>query len=105
MIQRRKSKPLQVGNVPVGGDAPIAVQSMTTTDTRDVAATIHQIVELERVGCQIVRVAVPDMAAAQALPAIKRSIHIPLVADIHFDYRLALAALEAEETGCGTKPT
>jgi (E)-4-hydroxy-3-methylbut-2-enyl-diphosphate synthase len=84
-----------IGNVPVGGGAPIAVQSMTTTDTRDVEATVAQIHALEAAGCEIVRVAVPDRQAAEALRQIKQRIHIPLVADIHFDYRLALAALEA----------
>ena len=84
-----------VGRVPVGGGAPIAVQSMTTTDTRDPEATVAQILALEQAGVEIARVAVPDRAAADALPAIKARIHVPLVADIHFDYRLALASLEA----------
>jgi (E)-4-hydroxy-3-methylbut-2-enyl-diphosphate synthase len=90
---RRQTKKIWVGNVPVGGDAPISVQSMTKTDTRDVAATVAQIIELQHVGCDIIRSAVPDMQAARSLGAIKRDIDIPLVADIHFDYRLALEAI------------
>ena len=90
---RHQTKKIWVGHVPVGGDAPISVQSMTKTDTRDVAATVAQIQELQQVGCEIIRSAVPDMQAAQSLGAIKRNIDIPLVADIHFDYRLALAAI------------
>ena len=94
-IPRRKTRQVFIGRVPVGGGAPIVVQSMTKTDTRDAKATIRQINELEEVGCEVIRVAVPDMEAAQALPQIKKAISIPLVADIHFDYKLALAALEA----------
>ncbi|MSP78718.1 MAG: flavodoxin-dependent (E)-4-hydroxy-3-methylbut-2-enyl-diphosphate synthase [Dehalococcoidia bacterium] len=90
---RRPTKPVYVGGVKIGGDAPITVQSMTKTDTRDVAATVRQIKELEDVGCEIIRCAVPDMAAAQALGAIKKQIKIPLIADIHFHYQLALEAL------------
>jgi (E)-4-hydroxy-3-methylbut-2-enyl-diphosphate synthase len=95
MALRRKAKAIQIGSVTVGGEAPISVQSMTKTDTRDVPATIRQISELAELGCEIIRCAVPDMEAAQALKAIKKGIRIPLVADIHFDYRLALAALES----------
>jgi (E)-4-hydroxy-3-methylbut-2-enyl-diphosphate synthase len=94
-MDRTKTRRVQIGRVPVGGGAPVAVQSMTTTDTRDPDATVAQILALERAGCEIVRVAVPDKTAAEALPSIKARIHVPLVADIHFDYRLALAALEA----------
>ena len=90
---RHHTKKIWVGNVPVGGDAPITVQSMTKTDTRDVAATVAQILELQQVGCEIIRAAVPDLKAAQSLGAIKRSIDLPLVADIHFDYKLALTAI------------
>jgi (E)-4-hydroxy-3-methylbut-2-enyl-diphosphate synthase len=90
---RHHTRTIWVGAVPVGGDAPISVQSMTKTDTRDVAATVAQILDLQRAGCEIIRSAVPDMQAAQALGAIKRSIAIPLVADIHFDYQLALEAI------------
>ena len=95
VIKRRVTKPLYVGGVKVGGDAPVSVQSMTKTDTRDVDATVRQIRELEEAGCEIVRSAVPDMAAAEALAEIKRRIGIPLVADIHFHYQLALKALES----------
>jgi (E)-4-hydroxy-3-methylbut-2-enyl-diphosphate synthase len=95
MIKRKKTKKLWVGNVPIGGDAPISVQSMTKTHTHDVTATIRQIKRLKRAGCEIIRVAVPDIKAASALPQIKRRIKIPLVADIHFDYRLALKSINA----------
>lgn len=94
-LSRRITKPVYVGGVKVGGDAPITVQSMTKTDTRDVNATVSQIKELEEAGCDIIRVAVPDMEAAKALKEIKRQIDIPLVADIHFHYQLALEALES----------
>jgi (E)-4-hydroxy-3-methylbut-2-enyl-diphosphate synthase len=94
-MDRTQTRRVQVGRVPLGGGAPVAVQSMATTDTRDVDATVAQIQALEAAGCEIVRVAVPDKVAAAALPAIKRRMQVPLVADIHFDYRLALAALEA----------
>jgi len=104
MIQRRKSKAIQIGNVGVGGNAPITVQSMTKTDTRDATATIRQIHELEDCGCEIIRCAVPDMEAAQALQTIKKGIHIPLIADIHFDYRLALAALKSGVDGLRLNP-
>ena len=95
MVKRRVTKALQVGSVQVGGDAPISVQSMTKTDTRDVDATVRQIRRLEEEGCEIIRSAVPDMEAAEALAGIKRQINIPLVADIHFHYQLALKALES----------
>ena len=84
------TKQIHVGSVPVGGGAPVSIQSMCSTKTDDVEATVGQILRLEEAGCEIVRVAVPDMAAAKAVGAIKSRIHIPLVADIHFDYRLAL---------------
>ena len=87
------TKRIMVGGVPVGGGAPVSIQSMCSTKTGDVSATVDQIHRLEAAGCEIVRVAVPDMVAARALGAIKSSIHIPLVADIHFDYRLALEAI------------
>ena len=95
MIRRKKTKKVWVGEVAIGGGAPISVQSMTYTDTRKVSATVRQIRRLERAGCQIIRVAVPDMKAARALPEIGKKIKIPLVADIHFDYRLALKAIDA----------
>jgi len=104
MIQRRKTKPIQIGSVTVGGGAPIVVQSMTNTDTRDAASTIRQIKELEDCDCELVRVAVPDAEAARAIPAIKKGISIPLIADIHFDYRLALLALEAGADGLRLNP-
>ena len=93
MNKRRATKPVYVGDVKVGGGANITVQSMTKTDTRDVAATVRQIHELEEAGCEIIRSAVPDMEAAQAMAEIKRQIHIPLIADIHFHYQLALECL------------
>ena len=89
------SKQIHVGSVPVGGGADIAIQSMCNTRTEDVAATVAQILRLEEAGCDIIRVAVPDMTAAQAVGRIRRAIHIPLVADIHFDYRLALECVAA----------
>lgn len=90
----KKTRTVFVGGVPVGGGNAVSVQSMTNTDTRDAAATVAQIHALEAAGCDIVRVAVPDEAAARAVAQIKREIHIPLVADIHFDYRLALLCME-----------
>ncbi len=95
MDSRRHSRQVRVGSVLIGGDAPVAVQSMTKTDTRDVEATTGEIYRLQVAGCEIVRLAVPDMDAARALGAIRKRTKVPLVADIHFDYRLALAALEA----------
>jgi len=104
MKPRRKSKPIQIGSVTIGGDAPIAVQSMTNTDTRNVRATIDQIKELEDCDCELVRVAVPDREAAEAISAIKKGISIPVIADIHFDYQLALMALEAGVDGLRLNP-
>ncbi len=95
MHKRRVTKPIYVGDVKVGGDAPISVQSMTKTDTRDVAATVRQIREVEDAGGEIIRCAVPDMEAAKALAAIKKQINIPLIADIHFHYQLALESLKS----------
>ncbi|MGB0494958.1 MAG: flavodoxin-dependent (E)-4-hydroxy-3-methylbut-2-enyl-diphosphate synthase [Kangiellaceae bacterium] len=89
-IKRRKSRKIMVGNVAIGGDAPIAVQSMTNTDTCDVAATLEQIKRIEEVGADLVRVSVPTMEAAEAFKKIKQSAQIPLVADIHFDHKIAL---------------
>jgi len=103
-MTRRTSVPVRVGEVWIGGDAPIAVQSMTKTDTRDVPATVAQIEQLEDCGCEIVRVAVPDREAAESLAAIKRSVSLPLIADIHFDYRLALAALQSSVDGLRLNP-
>ncbi len=92
---RRKTRKVNIGNVAVGGDAPVAIQSMCDTNTRDIAATVAQIVALEEAGCEIIRVAVPDQKAVDALPAIKKAMSVPLVADIHFDWRLAIAAADA----------
>ena len=94
MIERRKTRQLHVGSVAVGGDAPIAVQSMTNTHTDDAAATLEQIQRLADAGCDIIRCAVPDMAAAEGLKTICKKSPIPVIADIHFDYRLAIAAIE-----------
>ena len=104
MINRRKSRQLQVGNVKVGGGAPITVQSMTKTDTRDVQATLLEIWSLEAAGCDIVRCAVPVREAAEKLGEIKRQIRIPLVADIHFNYKLALIALDQGVDGLRLNP-
>lgn len=93
-ITRRKSRQIMVGNVPVGGDAPISVQSMTNTSTNDVEATVNQINALQAAGADIVRVSVPTMDAAEAFKEIKKLVNIPLVADIHFDYRIALKVAE-----------
>lgn len=93
-IKRRKSRQIMVGNVPVGGDAPVAVQSMTNTETTDVAATVAQIQALQKVGADIVRVSIPTMDAAEAFGQIKKQVSIPLVADIHFDYKIALRVAE-----------
>ena len=88
------TKQIMVGGVAVGGGAPVTIQSMCNTKTEDAGATIEQILRLEQAGCEIVRVTVPTPEAAEAVETIKNSIHIPLVADIHFDYRLAIAAAE-----------
>ncbi len=103
-IIRRKTKKIYIGKVPVGGDAPIVVQSMTNTDTRDWQATVQQIHRLEERGCEIVRVAVPDMDAAEQLQKIKANISIPIIADIHFDHRLAIAALNSNVDGLRINP-
>lgn len=92
-INRKQTKTIQIGDITVGGDSPIAIQSMCNTKTEDVVKTIEQVLELEAAGCEIIRVAVPHMEAAKAISQIKKAIHIPLVADIHFDYRLALEAI------------
>lgn len=89
-MKRRTSRQINIGGVLVGGDAPISVQSMCNTDTRDISATVGQIKELSAAGCDIVRLAIPDMTAAKAVAEIKKQVEIPIVADIHFDYRLAL---------------
>jgi (E)-4-hydroxy-3-methylbut-2-enyl-diphosphate synthase len=103
-IKRRKTKQINLGGVSIGGDAPIVVQSMTNTDTRDVKTTVSQILALEKAGCEIVRVAVVDDKAAQAISAIKKRIKIPLIADIHFDHRLAFSAIKSGADGIRINP-
>ena len=104
MITRRNSRQIHVGGLKIGGDAPVTVQSMTKTDTRDVRATVHQIWALEAAGCDLVRVAVPVRDAAEQLGEIKRRIRIPLIADIHFNYKLALIALRQGVDGLRLNP-
>jgi len=103
-LRRRPSRPIKIGQVIVGGGAPIVVQSMTKTDTRDVASTIRQIQSLAEAGCEIVRIALPDRQAALALKKIHQESPIPIIADIHFDYRLALDAMEAGVEGLRINP-
>jgi (E)-4-hydroxy-3-methylbut-2-enyl-diphosphate synthase len=103
-IRRKKTKPIFLGGVQIGGDAPVVVQSMTSSDTRDISATLKQILELEEAGCEIVRVAVPDETAATAIREIKTRIHIPLIADIHFQHRLALLAMHNGADGIRINP-
>lgn len=91
---RKQKRAVNIGGVKIGGGNPVAIQSMCNTDTRDVKSTVSQILKLEDAGCEIIRVAVPDMAAAEAVKEIKKQIHIPLVVDIHFDYRLALECMK-----------
>ena len=102
--ERKQTRQISVGNVKIGGDAPIAVQSMTNTPTQDTAATVDQIHRLQAAGCEIVRVAVPDAAAAEAIGKIKTDISIPLIADVHFDHRLAIAAVRAGADGLRINP-
>jgi (E)-4-hydroxy-3-methylbut-2-enyl-diphosphate synthase len=104
MISRRKTRQISIGSVKIGGGAPISVQSMTKTDTRDVRKTVNQIRRLEEAGCEIVRVAVVDQTAAFAIAEIKKRIKIPLIADIHFHYRLALEAMESGADGLRINP-
>lgn len=101
---RRKTRKIFVGRVPIGGKAPVVIQSMTKTDTRDITATIAQIKKLEAAGCEIVRVAVPDREAAEALKEIKANSTIPVIADIHFDHKLALLAVEMGIDGLRINP-
>jgi len=101
---RKKTRQIQVGTVTVGGDAPISVQSMTNTYTHDISATVSQINRLESAGCEIVRVAIPDEKAAKAISEIKKEISIPLIADIHFDHRLAVDSLKAGADGLRINP-
>ena len=104
VMQRRKTRQIQLGTVKIGGDAPITVQSMTKTDTRNVDATLDQIWSLEAAGCDIVRLAVPVREAAEKLGEIKKQIRIPLIADIHFNYKLALIALQQGVDGLRLNP-
>ena len=103
-IRRKKTRPIYVGSVKIGGDAPVVVQSMTCTDTRDVKSTVEQIKRLEDAGCEIIRVAVPDRDAAAALVDIKKSIGIPLIADIHFNHILAIEAIRNGVDGIRINP-
>jgi (E)-4-hydroxy-3-methylbut-2-enyl-diphosphate synthase len=104
MKARKKTKVIYVGQVPVGGRNPVSVQSMTKTDTADVKSTVRQIQSLEKSGCEIIRLAVPDTNAAKALGRIKKSITIPMIADIHFDWRLALEAIKQGVDGLRINP-
>ncbi len=104
MIARRETRQIKVGGVPIGGTAPISVQSMTNTDTADVQKTGAQFQRLEAAGCEIIRVAVPEMKAARAIRSIREAISIPLIADIHFDWRLAVAAMEHGAQGIRINP-
>ncbi len=103
-IKRKKTRRIRIGDVPVGDGAPVAVQSMTNTLTGDVAATVSQIQRLEQAGCEIVRVAVPDLQAADAIAAISQAVSIPVIADIHFDYQLAIASARAGADGLRINP-
>jgi (E)-4-hydroxy-3-methylbut-2-enyl-diphosphate synthase len=102
--KRRQCREVSVGNVKIGGNNPISIQSMTNTDTRDAAKTIAQIKALEDVGCDVVRVAVPDMEAAKAIGQIKKAVNIPVIADIHFDHRLAIEAIDQGVDGVRINP-
>jgi (E)-4-hydroxy-3-methylbut-2-enyl-diphosphate synthase len=104
LIKRRKTKKINLDNVPIGGDAPVVVQSMTNTDTRDVESTVAQINALEEAGCEVIRIALRDDYAVQAIPAIKKRINLPLIADIHFDYRLAIDAMKHGVAGIRINP-
>jgi len=104
LMVRRESRAVKMGSIQIGGDAPISVQSMTNTDTRDVNETVAQIKRLEEAGCELIRVAIPDMEAASKVSQIKNQIKIPLIADIHFDYRLALEVLEQGIDGLRINP-
>lgn len=94
-MERRKTKKVKVGNIYVGGDAPVSVQSMLNKPAHDIEASVKQAIELEKAGCEIIRGAIPDMDAVKLIPALKEAVNVPIVADIHFDYRLALEAVEA----------
>jgi (E)-4-hydroxy-3-methylbut-2-enyl-diphosphate synthase len=102
--RRNKTRKISVGNVPVGGGSLISVQSMTKTDTRDIKSTVRQIKSLQKAGCEIIRIAVPDLDAAKALGSIKKRAAIPVIADIHFDWRLALEAINQGVDGLRINP-
>lgn len=102
--KRRKTKRIRVGHVNIGGDSPVVVQSMTNTDTRNIDETVRQIHSLQDAGCEIVRVAVPDQEAASALGQIKKRIDIPIIADIHFHYQLAIDAIRNGADGIRINP-
>lgn len=104
MAHRKKTSRIYVGSVPVGGGSPISVQSMTKTDTRDVKSTVRQIKSLAKAGCEIIRIAVPDLEAAKALGSIKKAVAMPVIADIHFDWRLALEAIQQGVDGLRINP-
>lgn len=104
MYMRKQTKSIKVGNLLIGGNAPISVQSMTNTDTKNIPDTVSQIKRMEKEGCELVRVAVPDMESCYSLPLIKKEINIPLVADIHYDYKLALKSIEFGVDGLRINP-
>ena len=104
MYKRKKTRNVKVGNLEIGGNAPISVQSMTNTDTINISDTVSQIKRLEKEGCELVRVAVPDLESCYSLPLIKKEINIPLVADIHYDYKLALKSIELGVDGLRINP-
>jgi len=104
IARRKKTRKIYVGSVAVGGGSPISVQSMTKTDTRDIKATVKQIRSLQKAGCEIIRIAVPDLEAAKALGSIKKHVTIPVIADIHFDWRLALEAITQGVDGLRINP-
>jgi (E)-4-hydroxy-3-methylbut-2-enyl-diphosphate synthase len=104
LIKRRKTKKINLDGVPIGGDAPVIVQSMTNTDTRDVEATVAQINALQEAGCEVIRIALPDNDAVEAIPAIKKRTRLPLIADIHFDSRLAIDAMSHGVAGIRINP-
>ena len=104
MKARKRTKVIYVGGIPIGGRNPVIVQSMTKTDTADVKSTVRQIQSLEKSGCEIIRLAVPDMRAAKSLSKIRKSVHIPMIADIHFDWRLALEAIRQGIDGLRINP-
>lgn len=104
MIVRRKTKKINLGIVTIGGDSPVVVQSMTNTNTCDVQSTVAQIKKMERAGCEIIRIAIPDQEAVSAIPFIKKKISIPLIADIHFNYRFAIDAMKSGVDGIRINP-